>query len=98
MKEYELLHKYRYGAQVEGPFEVVAMAIFQKRTDLLNVAASRNHCNEVFDYIEILNRYEVLKMQIEGGLDFDDKQFFIGTHNFQSLDEIERAIKNKALL
>lgn len=97
MKEYELLHKYRGKSQIEGPFEVVSMALYQKRTYMLNVANSRNTCNELFDYIEILNRYETLRMQF-GDIDFDDKHFFVGDSEFQTLDEVERAIKNKAFL
>ena len=99
MKEYELLTKYHYpeGA-IEGPFDVMSQALYTKSTNLLNLDECRARTNEIFDYLELKKRYDSLVEESKGKLQFTKEYFDLLKHQFQTLDEVEKALKNKAFL
>ena len=99
MKEYELLSKYLYpDSTLESTFEVMSMAIYQKQIDMIQLDVCRAKINEVFDYLELRKRYDILFNQADAKLKIGVDCFELDSYKFQTLDEVEKAIKNKAFL
>lgn len=99
MKEYELLSKYLYpDSTLESTFEVMSMAIYQKQIDMIQLDVCRSKINEVFDYLELRKRYDILFNQADAKLKIGAGCFELDSYKFQTLDEVEKAIKNKAFL
>lgn len=99
MKEYEILKKYEYPVKpIEAPFDVVSQAIYNKSMSLINIELCKNEIAEVFDYYKIKLKYDFLAEKADEKLYYTNNEFVFEDFKFQTLDEVEKAIKNKAFL
>ena len=98
MTEYTLLNKYFSDGHVEGPFEIMSQAVYTKKTHLLNLKECQFQINEIFEFLYVLARYNAINDLCKHQLVFTATDFYISGHKFQTLDEVERAIKQKAFL
>jgi len=71
---------------------------------VLDLDVLRNKLEELLDFLMLRKRFEHLVVLMKGDLLYglDDKResrgFIVSGHAFETLDEVERAWKNKALL
>jgi hypothetical protein len=99
MKEYQLLYKFRYSPNLmEAPFDVISQVLYGKSTHLLKLKECREHVNKIFDYLELKHRFDALEEAANQTLIFTNECFKLDLHEFETLDEVERALKNKAFL
>ncbi len=101
MKEYQLLMKFdedNDGEDVADGLYAIHQALSSKQMSILDVAACRDRINTVFDYVEVRKRFDKLREEINGGLSFDKNGFKLFKSTFETLDEVEKALKNKAFL
>lgn len=65
--------------------------------DLINLNLIKEKIDEGFEYLYVKQRFIRLNKLIENKIHITDK-FYIDGHGFETLDEVEVAIKNKAFL
>lgn len=66
--------------------------------ELVDIPACRVMLNEIFDYFVLRQRFIHLSDQAMGHLSFAIDGFKLYETTFQTLDEVEKALKNKAFL
>lgn len=99
MKEYLLLKKYEYPDKpIESPFDLVSQALYTKSVNLLNLSLCKTEIAEVFEYIDLKSRFELLQIHSENKIMVTFTAFQFEGFQFETLDEIEKALKNKAFL
>lgn len=99
MNELQLLNKYMYSSSsLDGAFDMVSQAIYSKNERLLKLDECRAHINEIFDYLETHNRFLLLSEKSDNKLLLRSDHFELDKHKFDTLDEVEKAIKIKAFL
>lgn len=99
MNELQILNKYIYSmSPIEGIFDTVSQAIYTKNQKFLKIDECRANINEIFDYLEIHNRFLSLVEKSNGKFSLTRINFELDKHKFQTLDEVEKAIENKAFL
>ena len=99
MNELKLLNKYLHNpAGFDGVFDTVSQAIFSKNEHLLKLDECRAKINEIFDYFEVQRRFLSLAEKSNNKLSFTRNYFELDKHKFETLDEVEKAINNKAFL
>jgi len=99
MNELELLNKYEYSSyQLEGIFDTVSQAICTNNTLVLKINECREKVNEIFNYLEIRERFRALAKKSDRKLSFTSTHFELYQHKFETLDEVEKAINIKVFL
>lgn len=79
-------------------FNHLNSAVSNHTTDMLDIESCRGIVNDVFDYFILKRKFTQLSMEVNGKLTFENDKFKIDNHEFQTLDEVERAVRNKAFL
>lgn len=100
MKEYEMVYTMSegYGNRYAKTLDAVVSAINNKHYDMLNLEVAKSKVQEVMKALELKMRFESLNNQVNGKLICNKTDFELETHKFESLDEVEKAIKNKVFL
>lgn len=101
MKEYELLLKFDDdggGEDVEDVVYAIHQVLSNNQIGILDIAACRAKMNTVFDYIELKQRFDKLREVAPQNLAFEKSGFRLFKSTFETLDEVEKALKNKAFL
>jgi hypothetical protein len=100
MKEYELLMKFdeHEGEDIADAVYAIHQVVSNRQGEILDVAVCRAKMSMIFDYIEVKKRFDKLRIEINDDLSFDKKGFKVVNTKFQTLDEVEKAIRNKAFL
>lgn len=101
MKDYEFIMTMLEGYssnRFSKTFDVVASAINNKQTGLLNLETVKLKVEEALKALEIRIRFDTLNDMVNGKLTCTNSNFELNGHEFQSLDEVEKAIENKAFL
>lgn len=94
-----LLLKNRYNSNIQAPFDLMSSAIQDGNTwSLINLEKMQAITNESFRYLNLLKRYDTLNGLSNGILHFDEEGFHVEEHTFQTLEEVEKALKHKAFL
>lgn len=99
--EYRILHKFfnEDHQKLTVPLDVIRnILMYNAGYELINLDLIKNQIDETFRCLVIKQRFILLSELINGALQYDDFGFTVGEHRFQTLDEVERAIKNKAFL
>lgn len=96
MKEYQILNK--YDGQASSIVYHFYQALSQQELSMLDMEAVEVKMAAVISYTKIRRKFEVLKDKCFGELSYDKNGFKFDGHTFDSLDEIEKAIANKAFL
>ena len=100
MKEYEVVFSMceSYGNRYAKTLETIASAINNKHYDMFNLETVKLKMDEVFEAIMLKRRFDELNSKANGKLVCNKTDFELDTHKFETLDEVERALKNKAFL
>jgi hypothetical protein len=101
MKEYEIVSIIDGGAYsntFSKSLEMVGSSIPYKNYVMLDLAAARAKVEEVFKAIELMKRYDTLRVTSKFKLRYDPSGFIIDDHKFETLDEVDVALNNKAFL
>lgn len=99
MKEYEAVYAIsdsynRYSKALDA----IVSAINNRHYDMLNLEAVKRKLDEVFDAMVLKSRFDELYKKSNGKLVCNKTDFDFESHKFETLDEVEKAIKNKAFL
>lgn len=99
MKDYEFVKTANdYGNRFSKALEAVVSALSNKHCDMLNIEAVKIRVAEAMQALEIRARYDELVQKSKGKLTCDNSGFDLDGHKFESLDEVEKALNNKAFL
>lgn len=100
MKDCQLLYKYIYqlDGSIEAPLDLVSQAIYGKTVALINIEQSRQKINEIFDFLELKRRWDIANEEGQGDLKLRPEYFELKEYQFESMDEVEKALKNKVFL
>lgn len=100
-REYEALALYDdYSGKsiLKSSIELLSHSLSYGSLAMIDLPLVKDSVNRLFDFLEIRQRYEKLKINSRATLSFDKDGFHLDGHTFYSLDEVERALKNKAFL
>lgn len=97
MKEYELLSEYTHES-VEGNFDTLFTVTSHKTYELLDLEFCRKRVNELFDFMIAKKRFDKLHEESKRKLKYGMNGFDLEGHMFETLDEVEHALRNKAFL
>ena len=101
MKEYEFVMAMLegYGSnRFSKTLDAVASAINNKQVGLLNLSVVKSKVEDALMALEIKIRFDALNEVVKGKLTCTSSNFELNGHEFQTLDEVEKAIENKAFL
>lgn len=76
---------------------LVMSSLSDNTFELLNLEESQDSINHTFTCLKLIKRYRRLQMQ-NAELSYSQNGFHLGEHTFQTLDEVEKALSNKAFL
>ena len=97
-KHYFSDDSYTSRSRLSSKFEGVARITENGSIDILDVSSCRAMFNEIFDYFVIRQKFMALEKQAMGHLSFTDDGFKLYETTFKTLDEVEKALRNKAFL
>ena len=95
--DYQLVHNFT-SEQLANPFNIVITAVLKETVDLLDLDAVERKIKNIFRILRVENRYNQLFSLSNGQLSVNLKSFKLNGHEFQSLDEVEAALRNPAFL
>lgn len=100
MKEYEFvtIMSEGYGNRFSKVLEAIISAINNKHCDMLNLEAAKSRVEETMQALEIKVRYDSLLSKTKSKLTCSNAGFDLDGHKFETLDEVEKALENKAFL
>ena len=96
LKEYIALNNYSLRDQ-NIFFDVVSRAVQGDTWEFLELEMVQQSINEVFYYLRLVKRFRQLSM-LGVELTYSEEGFHLGESIFETLDAVEKAIKNKAFL
>jgi hypothetical protein len=92
-KECELVHDFD-NDEISSVFYAINVAIEQNNWDLLDLELCKVKVNEAFRALDCKKRFDRLRPVVR----CNKHAFTLDDHEFETLDEVERALKNKAFL
>ena len=101
MKDYEIVQAMTEGSysnRYSKVFEMVISVINNKNLDILNFEAVKKRVEESMKAIEMKIRFDSLNSKVNDKLICNKTDFELDGHKLDSLDEVEKAINNKAFL
>lgn len=101
MKEYEMvsiIDSGVYSNTFTKALEMIGSSIVSKNYRLIDIGAARTKVEETFAAINTKKRYDLLFIASKCKMTYDASGFIIGDHKFETLDEVEQALNNKAFL
>ena len=99
--EYGILRFYDERASmttVSKTFRLVSHAIEEKQWSLLNLEETQNVIEQHFKYLNVLKRFNILQSTSGNELYYDHDGFHLHEFVFSTLDEVEKALRQKAFL
>jgi hypothetical protein len=96
LKEYVVLSNYTVRDQ-HTFLDVVSKALQGDTWEFLNLETAQQSINEVFYYLALVKRFRQLSM-LGAELTVSDEGFHLGESTFETLNDVAKAIKNKAFL
>ena len=100
-KEYNILAaggSYATKNKMTGVYAFVSSALEADQVDLLDLKAIQTSVNDHFKFLFLRKRFNEIKAISPVGIDFDCDGFHVKDSTFETLDEVEKAIANKAFL
>lgn len=98
IEEYKLLASYSDGDDVRKLYSLLATALIDDSWNLINLDKAQSIINEHFRFLKVFKRYSDLYILAKGKLDRSQEGFQLDGHTFKTLDEVEKALNNKAFL
>ncbi len=98
-KEYEMILTISegYSNRYAKTLDFIVSAINNKNYDVLDLESVKMKMDEVFEAITLKVRFDSL-LDLNSSIICNKDCFELDTHKFETLDEVEKAIKNKAFL
>jgi hypothetical protein len=78
-------------------FDIVSDAIYNEAEIFIDIEKIKESCNAVLDFLTIRKRFAELS-KCRCNLDCEKTGFLVDGHSFETLDEVERALKMKAFM
>ena len=100
-KEYSVLSmggSYATKNKMTGVYAFVSSAIEADQMDLLDLKTIQTSVEDHFKYLFLRKRFNLIKAVSPVGIDYDHDGFHVKDSTFETLDEVEKAIANKAFL
>jgi hypothetical protein len=100
-EEYKVLDHYaqnRSLSKIGSAFYALYTNISNDIWYYMDISYFREALDQDFDYLILRKRYEFLLTQFPKTLSYDENGFLLDGHRFETLDEVEKAINNKAFL
>jgi hypothetical protein len=100
-EEYKVLDHYaqnRSLSKIGSAFYAIYTNISNDIWHCMDVSHLREVLDQDFDYLVLRKRYEILLAHFPKTLSYDENGFLLDGHRFETLDEVEKAINNKAFL
>ena len=100
MKDYELvlIMGEGYSNRFSKVLEAVVVAINNKHCDMLNLTIVKSRVEEAMIALEVKIRFDLLASKSNGKLTCTTSCFELDGHKFETLDQVEKALDNKAFL
>lgn len=100
MKEYEVVREMSegYSNRYSKILEAIIAAINNKHYEILNFQAAKSRVEEAMNAVELKMRFDELNNKALGKLTASKTEFELDGHKFETLDDVEKALKNKAFL
>lgn len=86
-----------YNSKAYNALSLMNSALNGGSIELLDIERCRRMANDVMDYLAAKQRFILLKKEMKE-LSFTNGKFKLLEHEFDNLDDVEKAIKNKAFL
>jgi hypothetical protein len=100
-EEYKVLYHYaqnRSLSKIGCAFYGMYININNDILFCMDIPYFREVLDQDFDYLLLRKRYEILLAHFPKTLSYDENGFLLDGHRFETLDEVEKAIDNKAFL
>lgn len=104
MKEYDLLRKFVDNESTFGNrdhtkcLELLTDTLSSNRGyEFLNLSLINEKIEEIMHFFTVQQRFILLKNNVPS-INYDERGFHLDSHTFETIDELEKAIKNKAFL
>lgn len=99
-KEYQILvFADKYEAGTHKIFQLMGQALQDGTWKFLDLYGIRSTINANFECLKIRERYDFLLAESKDTLSYDKDGFYINKqHRFETLDEVKKALENKAFL
>ena len=100
-EEYKVLYHYaqnRSLSKIGSAFYAIYTNISNDILYCMDIQHLREVIDQDFDYLVLRTRYELLLAHFPKTLSYDANGFLLDGHRFETLDEVEKAIDNKAFL
>lgn len=100
MKDYEFVSimSEGYGNRFSKALDAVVSAINNKHCDMFNLVAVKARVEEAMIALEVKIRFDLLASKSNGKLTCTTSCFELDGHKFETLDQVEKALDNKAFL
>jgi hypothetical protein len=100
MKEYEFVSIMAegYANRFSKALDAIVSAMNNKQCDMLNLVAAKARVGEAMLALEVKVRFDTLANEAKGKLICNKDSFELDGHKFETLDEVEKALNNKAFL
>jgi len=99
-KEYRIIKYYNEYVNpndgIQAIFELLKYSIENKIYSFLDLKSIKRTINADLKYLELYQRFSLLRTLSKQELTYDDNGFQLHGHTYESLDEVEKALDNKA--
>ena len=89
---------YLFGKNLQSTFELMSFAIANGSWQFVDLEEMQRAMKQDFKYLIARKRYEGLKVWSNNALTYDKNGFHLEGHVFETLDEVRKALDNKAFL
>lgn len=100
-KEYNILSvggSYSTKNKMTGVYAFVSSALEADQVDLLDLNTIQTSVNDHFKFLFLRKRFNTIRASSPVSIDYDHDGFHVKDSTFETLDEVEKAISNKAFL
>jgi hypothetical protein len=99
-KEYVLMSHYDEisNKKMSHLFDMLSSAVASAQLNFLNLEEMQLEVNQLFKFFFLKRRYDKLLLESQNGLHFNYNGWHLHDARFETLDEVERALAQKAFL
>lgn len=97
-KEYNFLDRFGSTSRMSNLFALMADACSNNTWMFLHLKETQEMMDNYFKCLALKKRYTELVVLSNIILNYDETGFHLHEHTFETLDEVEKALKNKAFL
>jgi hypothetical protein len=87
-----------YANHYSKMLDAIVSTINNKLYDMIKLEVVKSKMDEIFEALELKVRYDHLNSEADGKLMCNRTCFELNGHKFETLDEVAKALENKAFL